>query len=350
MNKEHNICKSPFFYIEVFVDGTVNCCCPSYIKFPIGNIYENKIEDIWNSKNAQKIRQLILKNNYSCCNADLCSINSNPAVKELEYINTNEKLKKEMPLPKLVKFCHDYECNLKCITCRKDIMCHSKEELEKLNNNIEKYYLPLLKNAETVCMNGSGDCLASRHSRILIKKIIEKYPKIKFDIHTNGLLCNEKVLKELDLINRISVIEISLHASTQNTYEKIVLGSNWEKVIKNIKWVSELKKTKKIDDLFLFFVVNSINYNEIIDFANLAQTYNAETYFWNYRNWGTQTKEEEKALAITEKGHKDNNILIKILQNNVLKNEHCHLNPLLMKLSKSTKRNKFFENLLKNFR
>lgn len=331
-----NICKAPFFYIEIFADGEVHNCCPSYIKYSIGNIYKNSIEEIWNSKRAKTIRKQILANNYSCCRTELCANDSNPALKELEYVDTNIELKEEMPLPKFVKFCHDFECNVHCITCRKNVMCQSKEELERLNSEIEKYYLLILKGAETVCMNGIGDCLASRHGRIFLKKIAEVYPNIKFDLHTNGLLCNEKNLKELNILDRISVVEISLHATTKETYDKIVLGSDWNKVIKNIEWLAKLKKQGKIDDLLLFFVVDNINYKEMPDFVKLAEKYGAQAYFWTYRNWGVQNEKEARAMSIFDKRHRDYNDLVEVLHNDIFKSKNCHLNPILLEISQSS--------------
>lgn len=281
------------------------------------------------------IRKQILNNNYSCCRVELCGNNSNPSLKELEYIDTNIELKEEMPLPRFVKFCHDFECNVHCITCRESVMCQSKENLEKLNSEIDTYYLPLLKNAETVCMNGIGDCLASRHGRVFLKRIAEVYPKIKFDLHTNGLLCNEKLLSELNILNRLSVVEISLHASTKETYDKIVLGSDWNKVIKNIEWLADLKKQGKLDDLLLFFVVENINYKEMPDFVKLAEKYGAQAYFWTYNNWMVQSEREAREMSIFDRRHRDYNELVKVLHNDIFKSKNCHLNPKLLEISKS---------------
>ena len=184
-------------------------------------------------------------------------------------------------------------------------------------------------------MNGSGDCLASRHGRILLKRIAEEYPKIKFDLHTNGLLCNEKLLKELNILDRLSVVEISLHASIKETYDKIVLGSDWNKVIKNIEWLSELKKQGKLDDLLLFFVVDNINYKEMPDFVKLAEKYGAQAYFWTYRNWGVQNEKEAREMSIFDKRHRDYNELVKVLHNDIFNSKNCHLNPMLLEISKS---------------
>lgn len=123
-----------------------------------------------------------------------------------------------------------------------------------LNSMIFTDYI-LLKNAETVCMNGGGDCLASRQGRALLERIAEVYPNIKFDLHTNGLLCNEKLLKELNILDRLSVVEISLHATTKNTYDKIVLGSDWEKLLKILNGLHILKNKASLMIYYYFLLL-----------------------------------------------------------------------------------------------
>ena len=123
-----------------------------------------------------------------------------------------------------------------------------------LNSMIFTDYI-LLKNAETVCMNGGGDCLASRQGRALLERIAEVYPNIKFDLHTNGLLCNEKLLKELNILDRLSVVEISLHRTTKNTYDKIVLGSDWEKLLKILNGLHILKNKASLMIYYYFLLL-----------------------------------------------------------------------------------------------
>ena len=53
--------------------------------------------------------------------------------------------------------------------------------------------LPILKQAEIVSLNGAGEALASKHGKKLIKAIAEKYPDIKFELRTNGILCCKKI-------------------------------------------------------------------------------------------------------------------------------------------------------------
>jgi MoaA/NifB/PqqE/SkfB family radical SAM enzyme len=275
------------------------------------------------------IRRKILKKNFSAENVAIYNANASQTIKELEHVDTSAEMNEIMPLPKLVKFSHDKECNVRCVTCRKNVVLNTKEELELLDEKIDKYYMPLLQNADVVCMNGSGDTLASRHGRKLIRRIAEIYPNIKFNLHTNGLLCTEQLLTELGIIDRLSVVEVSLHATTKETYDKFVLGSNWDKVIKNIEYLSRLRQQGKLDELLLLFVVTNFNYREMSDFVQFAKNYGAETCFWTYKNWGQQNPEQEKIFSVFDKSHREYEELKEILHRDIFVDKTVHLNRIL---------------------
>jgi MoaA/NifB/PqqE/SkfB family radical SAM enzyme len=322
--------------MEIYNDGNVYNynCCPNYFQWTtIGNIYKNSIEEIWNSNKSRLIRRKILKKNFSAENVAIYNANANQTIKELEHVDTSAEMNEIMPLPKLVKFSHDKECNVRCVTCRKNIILNTKEEMDLLDEKIDKYYIPLLKNADAVCMNGSGDTLASRHGRKLIKRIAETYPNIKFDLHTNGLLCTEQLLAELGIIDRLSVIEVSLHATTKETYDKFVLGSNWNKVIRNIEYLSRLKRGGKLDELLMLFVVTNFNYREMSDFIQFAKNYGAKACFWTYKNWGQQNPEQEKIFSVFDKNHKEYEELKKILHGDIFTDKTVYLNRILSALT-----------------
>jgi MoaA/NifB/PqqE/SkfB family radical SAM enzyme len=327
--------KSPFYYAEIFDDGSVYNynSCPNYFKWTsIGNIYQNSINEIWNSSKAQLIRKKVLKNNFSEKNIAIYNANASQTLKELEFVDELSQPNVIMPLPKIVKISHDKECNVKCVTCRKNIICNTAEELKNLDDKIEKYYLPLLQNADSVVLNGIGDTLASRHGRKLIKEIVKTYPKIKFCLHTNGVLCNEKLLTELEIIDKLSIIEMSVHATTKETYNKFVLGGDFDKVIDNLKFLSKLKNDNKINAILLIFVITNFNFREIPEFVEMAKKYSAEVIFWTYSNWGQQTMEQEKEFRVFDREHKEYESFKKILNDNRLNDKIVHLNYLLNKI------------------
>ncbi len=60
MKEYKNTCPFPWTYMEIAANGDVTPCHTFY-DFKIGNVYENSIAEIWNSKEYKKFRQKIKK-------------------------------------------------------------------------------------------------------------------------------------------------------------------------------------------------------------------------------------------------------------------------------------------------
>ena len=330
------ICKVPFRRIELTVAGEVYPCCPLYIKdYSFGNINENTLEEIWNSEKAINFRQHLLKGDYSFCDLRLCNPNKNPSGLQLDALSEQGyELSEIMENPKHVKLSHDRECNIMCTTCRDGIHRNSDKELEALNKKIDTVYLPMLNNAEIVCLSGSGDPFASRHGQKLIKAIVEEYPKIRFDVHTNGILCSQSMCTKLGIENKLSTIQISMHAATKETYDQIALGGNFDKIIENLEWLSEMKKSGKLFDIHLFFVIQLTNYKEMAEFVKLAQKYHAKAFFWDYRDWGTRLGEHYDELAVFNPENIEHENFIRLITQDIFKSKNCYMNPMLDRFSK----------------
>ena len=329
----NNCCKVPFTEIEISVNGDVYVCCPAKMSVSIGNIYKEPFEKIWHSQTAQDLRQDILNHNYSKCNLTICNPNDNIEQDKLDLMqDKNIDFCITPPFPKYVKFCHDLQCNIQCITCRDNKIINSPEKLKELNQNIYKTYLPILKNCEIVSLNGAGEVFASKHCRELVKAIVKEYPDIKFDLHTNGILCDKKNCDELGITDKIVSIDISMHAYNKETYQKIMVGSDYDKVVENIKWLSGLKKIGQLKHLDLYFVVQKMNYKEMKDFVKFAEENDADVYFWEYRNWGNNLGQEYGSLAVFEKFHPEYQDFAHLLQDEIFKKHNCHLNNYLMSI------------------
>ena len=217
--------------------------------------------------------------------------------------------------------------------CR-DKSIHNTEWIKKYEENIDKTLIPLLKNAETVYLNGSGELFASNLCKKLVKKITATYPNIKFDLITNGLLANAKNFEEIGLLGKVQSIEVSMHSAHKETYEKIVRGGNFDTLMENLKFISEMKKSGKLDFFWLNFVVNSYNYQEMIDFQKLANELGATTNFWEYRTWGeVELDKRYDEVAIFEPTHPDYPKYLEVINNDIFKSSNCNINAKLRPLS-----------------
>lgn len=318
------ICVYPFWHAEIDYDGNVSCCCPDYTDFYFfGNIFKQPFQEIWNGKKWINFRKNIKSCNYKKCNLDMCM-----GLDDTQFVNTLPRGFDINPKgPRFVTLSLDSSCNVRCIFCRDKKHFMYKKDLEKIMGMIDDYFIPMLENVEIVTLNGAGELFASKFCKQLIQKATEKYKQIKFDIFTNGLLCNEKNLKIFGLRNRINMVTVSIHAASEETYNKIIQYSDFNKVMANCKYLSELKKSGEINDFALTFVVTSLNYHEIPDFIELAVSLDAYPNIWPVRPFNDcQVCKEIDRYDITKKLHPEHKKFLEILKSPVLKKYHTLTN------------------------
>ena len=320
-------CRIPFENFEIYSNGEVYPCCADMLNYekPAGSILTQSFNEIWNGEMLTDLRQRVLKGDYSCCKRDICSA----------YEPFNGEPTDYKKGPKEIKICYDFECNYSCINCRNFIKSNTPEELSLYNNVYLPKILDAAANVKMITLSGSGDPLFSRHSKHLIKELIQKYPDIKIRLHTNGSLMNEETLRELGIENNIYGVSVSLDAATPKTYRKIRRSNAFNKVVKNLEMISEWKKQGKIEWITINFVVQILNYEEMPAFVKLARSLDAKAFFTTYRPWQTSDiYKKYDEIAVFEPHNKYYKKLVKILHNRIFKDEkHCSLEPSLQNIA-----------------
>ena len=312
------ICKHPFNSIQVQNTGEIYCCCCYWTDFySFGNIFEQSFDEIWNGQKAQEFRRQFLENNYKYCHLDVCD----PYLAPDDY-----KPQLICEYPKQIEFSYDRHCNVRCIFCRnkanKEEEEYNRQKEQKIEENFDRIFTPVLQKAEIVELNSAGELFASRHSIEILKKIININPNIKFKIISNGILFTKEMTERLNLTDRLMSVTISVHAMTEKTYNRLVEHGNFNAVIQNIKYLSELKKQGKLQNLQINFVVNAINYREMEDFAKFAEEMGANVFFIDYHRQ-IDSDELEKELDISLPTHPKYNELVKILQKPIFNEKFC---------------------------
>lgn len=308
-------------------------------KYSVGNLQNANIEEIWNSPKAIKIREHILKNDYSLCDFEKCPFVRCRCFDRLLISQENCKPVMELS-PTMVKFGHDHECNIACNICRDELIVNTRKELETKDRLIDSLFIPALKNTKYVCISGSGDAFGSRHSRKLIKRISNTYPDIKYDFLTNGLMCNEKVLNDLNVRNKIFKMRISLHATTKETYGKVVKNGErlFDTIIKNLYMLKDIKKEYGFE-YYIQMVVSADNYKEMPEFAEFVHNFDAEASFWEYRPASKGFSQSDKNLyhrEIVNPQHPNYSDFIEVIKDPRLQKVHDGMmSPLFNRLRKS---------------
>lgn len=319
-------CNQPFNRIEIYEDGKVFNCCPPFLNYySIGNIYETSFDEIWNGDKAKNLRRKILNGDFSLC-SDSCNQKMNNEVDSTDFSEIIDIY------PTEISISSDNICNVKCKICR-DNQLVTKYDKENLENEIEKLWLPVFKDAKLLRFGCSGEPFASKKETMIIKMAAEKYPDLRFHFHTNGILADEEMLKSLNVFYKTDIITLSLHSASRWTYNKIVIGGNWDKVMKNIKLYSKMKQDNIIKKFRMIFVVYSENYKDMEKFVKLAKKYNAVAEFWALRYVeNTKIGQNFEKYSLLNKNHKHHKDLVKILKKPIFESENVMLYPELKEL------------------
>lgn len=281
------VCRAPFREMESRTNGEVHFCCSAWQPVPIGRLDTPGEDGFWNSERAKEIRRSVLDGDYSHCSRWHCPSIAGRRLPERQPDEPRSPLRSEIG-PKRVILSHDRSCNISCPSCRTELINLPHKETERLNEIFEKHLRPIVSGAEAIKVTGSGDPFGSRHFRYVLGHLTAgEGGKRRIQLHTNGLLANERAWNDLRLWNHVSSVWVSVDAAHAETYSVLRRGGNFQTLKKNLRFLGELNARGEIDTLRLDFVVQQANYREMPDFVDIAREVGADgVYFLRLRNWG----------------------------------------------------------------
>lgn len=297
------ICLNPFMYLDVQFSGNAHLCCPSWLPTNIREIKDSSeqlsLTDAWNSPIVNDIRGSIIDGSYKFCNHSLCpSISSvKSGVKPYNFVHKNDFNREAYTTPTKVLYGQDRSCNLKCPSCRTDVIPNDKIDSDehawkkKIQEEIEESFG---KTITSILMTGSGDPIYSKLYREFLQTFKkEKYPNIeKIILVTNGVLLDEKMWNSFACTEYIDTLDISFDAGTQHTYENITrLNGDWNRLVSNVKYIASL--TDRPRHVVCSMVVSKYNFKEMKLLYDLIESIfhdSISQYTINYRqivHWGS---------------------------------------------------------------
>jgi len=307
------ICKKPFNAFEVHIDGSVSVCCPSWLPKRVGNLNDNTVEEVFNSKGAQEIRESMLDGSFKFCNHKICPViqSLNPDVL-MDKGSEEERYKKTKGLqPKMYNLCYDESCNLSCPSCRANKILYTEGPVYERKKKIQQKIIDFVfskENKENCRMNitGSGDPFGSKLFRELLFSVDgREFPNVTIDLQTNGVMFTPRYWDKIKKIhNNLGSVYLSLDAAKEETYNITRRGGDWKRVIENIKFLSTKRREKKFKWFRLDFVVQNVNFKEMPDFVELGKQLGVDqVYFSLVIDWGTWPKEEYERQCVWKKSH-----------------------------------------------
>jgi len=291
-------CTRPFEWFEVHADGSVFCCCPAWVKKPLGNLLQQDFEQIWNGDRARLLRRTPL---HGCSHTRCPHLVSGSGPVQQSTAANNAELHSllvqktgHLPQgPRTLNLCHDTTCNLCCPSCRKSPVVTDTELVNRLTARILGQIAP---HVEFLRLSGYGDPFASPayHSLLLEYQPLD-WPHLRHvHLHSNGQLWDAKAWQHLNSISPlVQSAEISLDAASANTYTINRPGGDFSRLLNNLAFISTLPL-----ELTLSFVVQANNFHEMPIFVELAERFGARAYFSQLVNWGTFSREEFLQRAV----------------------------------------------------
>jgi hypothetical protein len=315
------ICTKPFEWLEIFnePEGGLYICCPGWLPTPIGNIAQTDAKTLWQGPLASQIRASVIDGSFKYCSKDFCPYMEDPDAPDSPMKDVDEYEYEEyqlavihpelyLPAPKTLNCAYDRSCNLQCPSCRVEILQASKEERAGYQSLINDVLDVFADDLETLYVTGSGDPFASRHYwELLTSDITDRYPKLKFRLHSNAILFTESRWQQLThLHGKVQMIEISIDGGRKESYEINRYPAKWDTLVERMEFIAAIRQEYPDMVLKINHVVQANNWRDMRSLVTLAQRWGADILkFSKINNWGTYSPSEYRRVCVHEPGHPD---------------------------------------------
>jgi len=295
-------CSAPWDTIAIQSDGEVtSCLCGDWnTAGNIGNLLHTPLSEIMRSDPVDRLRDTVGDQSFSMCR-DQC-----PQKWMLDTVDTLPTPR--VALPTTILLAIDYECNLRCASCRSSriwtglVNPTAMRILDTLTLAYKGHDQPV-----TLQCDGAGDVFASAAWNEFLSR--ESLPEcFRLHIITNGNLVTKKIDLLVRLRDRIDSVDVSLDANHPDTYTA-VRGGRLDTVFRGMRAMVE--KGIRVN---VSFVVQQKNYREMLECWRTASDMGCHSInFQGVRRWEhhTDTWWQENRLQ-------DNpNVDTAVLKNNV---------------------------------
>lgn len=302
---QQQICYAPEKSMLFNKDGNVTACCLSKSGI-LGNIKENTIAEIWDSKEINSLRQELKNNDLSrFCNGCKYKIESgNTDAADSAIFDLMPFMEGK---PSNLEFELSNECNLECIMCAPDFSSSISRKIHGKNLFPGVYgddflkqlddFIPYLYSSKFL---GGEPFLIPIYYKIW-DKIIEQNPGCIIVVQTNATLLNKKIT---DLLEKGSFqICISVESFRKETYEKIRKNADFDTVMRNISYYAEHARRNKYL-LGISVCPMQQNWQELPEIITRANELGARVYFntvWTPENCSLYSLNENNLSLIVKK-------------------------------------------------
>lgn len=268
------LCNYPSHVVNIDSHGRVFVCfCEAWLPWSLGHVMDfESIADIWQHPLKKTIEHSQRQGEYAYCDTVHCGVTQSPRrLCSLQiYIGIDDS------------------CQLTCPSCRLEPVFEKEFDIklpwvQRIVQWINKLESPL---PIDILIGSHGDPFASRLYRGLMTYLALLKVPVRFQLRTNGLLLS-RYLDELQILPRLSKLEISIDAAEAYTYEQVRRPGKWQSLIENLDYCLSIRTNKNPFRVLANFVIQKANYREMPAFVELCSKYHMFPNFTVLQDWST---------------------------------------------------------------
>ncbi|HMQ28722.1 MAG TPA: SDR family NAD(P)-dependent oxidoreductase, partial [Acidimicrobiales bacterium] len=184
-------CYAPHTNLFLGTTGDVYPCCDS-IGYPLGNVAEQRLPDIWAGARLRALREALARDDYSL-GCGYCERRLSGGVRpQSRFYDEIPPLAVEPAYPRRIEFNISNACNLQCVMCDGDLSSSIRLHRERRPPLPRAYgdeffadVVPFVDALEDASFTGGEPFLGAENHRIW-DLLIERNPGVKHTVTTNG--------------------------------------------------------------------------------------------------------------------------------------------------------------------
>ena len=290
--------------------------CPGLKSGSIGNLREDKFDDLWTSKKAESIREFIAQELCHCwlvCVVfpviDEARISMRQFGKKQESelpLQIKERKEERIELPKGKDLLQEnsnlseqeyqlgkislessprgigigahWHCNANCVFCLGGYP--RLFDLHTYKQFFEKRLSQILPKAEFINLCGFGELLLMPHCEDFLDYINQTLPFSNKIITTNGMPLSKTI--DQKLTESQYSLQVSLHAPEKRLHRMLTRTEGFDRIIKQIQFLLSTRKNHQSPSVNLVFIINTFNIESLPGFVEFAAKLGADSVIANY--------------------------------------------------------------------
>ena len=245
-----SLCYAPYSTLYFDTQGSVRVCCHNH-RFPVGNVLDNSINEIWRGARIKVLRDKLADRNFGP-GCEFCQLQtaegcfSDAAMRRFDLFTVSS----ESPeWPQQLEFSISNVCNLECVMCsgfQSSAIRSRREHLPILPHLYSDSFIQSLReyltNATWLKFLGGEPFLIDEYCKIWDMMIAHGITT-RCHVTTNGTQFNARVERILDRIPMS--FAISMDGVRPETVESIRVNANYQELMANARRFRDYTRARK---------------------------------------------------------------------------------------------------------